>query len=110
MNRKGKITNRETESLLRLLGSGKKRSLEDLVVARLSKHVQPSVGLSYVPDTVRALSKHGISAVQAAILDAARAGRIELRPEGGLNRLSREDLALCPSGLQDTKLSWARIL
>lgn len=86
------------------------RALVDQVLAELPRHVRASVGLVFVPSAVRALEAHGVEAVQAALLAAHRAGRIELQPEGGLNRLSREELALCPPGPQGTRLSWARLL
>jgi hypothetical protein len=42
------------------------------------------------------------------LMRAARRELIELRPEGGLGRLSEEELALCPPGPAGTRLSWAR--
>lgn len=85
-------------------------SLDTLVLAELARHVRPTVGLAYVPAAVRALAGLGVPQVHAALLDAARAGRIELQPESGLGRLSAEELDLCPPGPQGTRLSWARLL
>ena len=48
--------------------------------------------------------------VQAALLRAARDGKIELQIESGINRLSPTELALCPEGLRHSRLSWARII
>lgn len=81
-----------------------------LVLAELARHVRPGAGLAFVPDAVRALAHRGVPNVHAALLDAARAGRIELQPESGLGRLSPEELGLCPPGPQGTRLSWARFL
>lgn len=80
------------------------------VKAELARHVRPAVGLSFVPDAVKALASHGVEKVHAALLDAARAGEIELRPESGLNRISSDDLALAPPGPHGTRLTWARIV
>ena len=97
------------EQLLEFVQPRKAPSLVDAAVAELGRHVRESVGLSFVPDTVRALSAHRPSEVQAAILEAARSGRIELQPDSGLDRLSQEELQLCPPGPRGTRLSWARL-
>jgi len=47
-------------------------------------------------------------AAREALLTAAHSSLLELRPEGGINRLSPEELSLCPPGPQGTRLSWAR--
>jgi hypothetical protein len=66
-------------------------------------------GLSFVPAIVQRLSPvMTVSAAHDALLAAARRELIELRPEGGLARLSAEELALCPPGPVGTRLSWAR--
>jgi hypothetical protein len=66
-------------------------------------------GLVFVPALVRALGGPSARlAVHEALLDAARRGLLELRPESGLARLSDEDLALCLPGPQGSRLSWAR--
>jgi hypothetical protein len=85
--------------------------LADAVLQQLKQAVRASVGLAFVPDAVRALTAaHDLKSVQDALLDAARAGRIELQPESGVGRLSAEELALCPPGPEGTRLSWARFL
>jgi hypothetical protein len=66
-------------------------------------------GLSFVPSIVARLrSSVSPDAAREALLAAANNGLLELRPEGGINRLSAEELALCPPGPQGTRLSWAR--
>jgi hypothetical protein len=66
-------------------------------------------GLSFVPAVVRRLNRAmAVSAAHDLLLTAARREVIELRPEGGLGRLSSEELALCPPGPAGTRLSWAR--
>jgi len=66
-------------------------------------------GLSFVPSIVARL-RPSLSPGGAldALLSAATSGLLELRPEGGINRLSAEELNLCPPGPQGTRLSWAR--
>jgi hypothetical protein len=83
------------------------------VVSRLLSAVEATrdaqTGLSFVPAVVASLrADWGPDATNAALLDAANRGLLELRPEGGINRLSAEELALCPPGPQGTRLSWAR--
>lgn len=69
----------------------------------------PRTGLSFVPAIVARLKTELDSArVTAGLLEAARHGLLELRPEGGIQRLSPEELLLCPPGPQGTRLSWAR--
>lgn len=69
-------------------------------------------GLTFVPTLVRALGgTHLIArAVHAALLQGARSGVFELRPESGLARLSAEDVAFCIPGPQGSRLSWVRRL
>jgi hypothetical protein len=68
-------------------------------------------GLSFVPDIAKWIgtTMNAASARDALMLAASR-GLLELRPEGGLNRLSEAELALCPPGPQGTRLSWVRRL
>jgi hypothetical protein len=66
-------------------------------------------GMSFVPAVVRRLSAAmPVSEALELLMRAARRELIELRPEGGLGRLSSEELALCPPGPAGTRLSWAR--
>lgn len=66
-------------------------------------------GMSFVPAIVHQLSAAmPVSEALDLLMRAARRELIELRPEGGLGRLSEEELALCPPGPAGTRLSWAR--
>lgn len=66
-------------------------------------------GMSFVPAVVQQLSASmSVPAAIELLLRAARRELIELRPEGGLGRLSEEELALCPPGPSGTRLSWTR--
>lgn len=85
--------------------------LVDNLVSAAHRFLKPDLGLCFVPDLVLALlPEQSLSRIHAALLQAVRERRIELRPESGMNRLSPLELALCPEGLQATRLSWARPL
>ncbi len=85
--------------------------LVDRLVSAAQRFLKPNLGLCFVPDLVLALlPEQSLSRIHAALLQAVRERRIELRPEAGMNRLSPLELALCPEGLQATRLSWARPL
>jgi len=81
------------------------------VLAALDATREERTGLSFVPRVVQQLIPHMHAAVaHQMLLTAARDELIELRPEGGLGRLTEEELALCPPGPGGTRLSWARRL
>lgn len=68
-------------------------------------------GLSFVPRVVeRLLPNVSLAVAHEMLLQAARDERIELRPEGGLARLTGAELGLCPAGPGGMRLSWARRL
>lgn len=68
-----------------------------------------TLGLSFVPKVVALLAPDlDRDAAKAALLEAASRGLLELRPEGGLGRLSEAERLACPEGPQGTRLSWAR--
>ncbi|MEY4545836.1 MAG: hypothetical protein RL685_2031 [Pseudomonadota bacterium] len=86
------------------------RGLES-VVAAVDATRDDNTGLSFVPDVVRRLLPAMPAAVaRSMLLLAANRELVELRPEGGLGRLTAEDLELCPPGPAQTRLSWARLL
>jgi uncharacterized protein YfaS (alpha-2-macroglobulin family) len=81
------------------------------VVAAVGATRDGNTGLSFVPDVVRRLLPAMPAAVaRSMLLLAANRELVELRPEGGLGRLTAEDLELCPPGPAQTRLSWARLL
>jgi len=101
--------------LLDILGPSRAPSpatddLETRVLAALRQAARPGLGLAFVPDVVRELSAAGTPAVHGALLELARARRVELQPESGVGRLTAEELSLCPEGPQKSRLSWARVL
>jgi hypothetical protein len=68
-------------------------------------------GLSFVPAVVGRLAPAlSTSAAVKLLLAAAERELLELRPEGGIGRLSEAELSVCPPGPHDTRLSWARRL
>jgi hypothetical protein len=90
---------------------GKEATALRSVITAVGAARDGNTGLSFVPDIVRRLSPAMPAAVaQEMLLLAARRELVELRPEGGLGRLTPEDLELCPPGPARTWLSWARLL
>lgn len=61
-------------------------------------------GLAFIPKLSRKLGKRA----HAKLLLAEADGAIELRPEGGINRLTATEKQLCIPGPHQTLLSWAR--
>jgi hypothetical protein len=81
------------------------------VLAALDATRDERTGLSFVPALMaRLLPQMPVAVAHEVLLTAARKEVIELRPEGGLGRLSNEELRLCPPGPGGTRLSWARRL
>ncbi|HEX4339023.1 MAG TPA: hypothetical protein VH062_24115 [Polyangiaceae bacterium] len=80
-----------------------------LVLEAVDATRDEKVGLSFIPRVVDHLRPElGAATVQRVLLEAAGRGIVELRPEGGLNRLTADELELCLPGPQGTRLSWAR--
>lgn len=66
-------------------------------------------GLSFVPSVVGRLAPQlEARAALELLLAAAERELLELRPEGGIGRLSEAELSVCPLGPHGTRLSWAR--
>lgn len=79
------------------------------LLAALESSRDPRLGLAFVPRVLQALGLDSDpEGAHRLLLDAEARGLIELRPEGGLGRLSEQELSLCPPGPQGTRLSWAR--
>lgn len=75
-----------------------------------SAEMRPGTSLAFVPDIIRHFSPQNQRAARDSLLVAHGIGNLELRPEGGLNRVSAADLALCPKGALGVPLTWARVL
>jgi hypothetical protein len=68
-------------------------------------------GLSFVPAVVGRLAPRWEAREAITLmLTAAERELLELRPEGGIGRLSPAELSVCPPGPHGTRLSWARRL
>lgn len=84
-------------------------NLKDALLKEIQRLTRPT-GLCYVPELVLALTQtHPLSAIHECLLLAARDGILELQVESGLDRLSHVELALCPEGLRQSRLSWAKL-
>jgi hypothetical protein len=68
------------------------------------------LGLTFVPELVRELPAPHREAAKVALARACVAGLIELRPDGGLSRFTREELDACPKAFDGSSLLWARVL
>ncbi len=79
---------------------------DDRALATIRRYAKRRNGLAFLPDVVREMGGRAIA--HPILLRLAREERIELRPESGLNRLTRIQRGLCPPGPQGTVLSWAR--
>jgi hypothetical protein len=95
--------------------SPRKETDESSDVGRVLRAIEATrdsrVGLSFVPTVIdRVASDLDRAAAQRVLLEAASRGLVELRPEGGLNRLSDAELLACPEGPQGSRLSWVRRL
>src|SRR5690606_8632628 len=77
--------------------------------AILALRVEDSA-LARVPEVSRCLRERATAqAVIEALLAASRQGELELRPDGGIGRLTDDDAALCPHGAAGARLSWVRL-
>lgn len=67
--------------------------------------------LASIPQVSQRLRERATAqAVIEVLLAEYGRGRLELRPEGGIGRLSEEDRALCPIGAGGLPLSWVSLL
>jgi hypothetical protein len=79
------------------------------VLRAVDKARDVGIGLSFVPKVAALLAPDlDVAAAKKTLLEAASRGLLELRPEGGLGRLSDAEREACPEGPQGTRLSWAR--
>lgn len=80
-------------------------------VVALVERLAGENGLVWVPTLVAHVGGRGAAPeLHRELLEAARAGRIELRPESGMGRLSEDERRDCLPGPEGTVLSWARSL
>jgi len=71
------------------------------------------IGLTFVPKVINEIKNKNpelsIQNIWEMFKSLQREQIIELRPESGLNRLSKEELAMCPPGPDNSRSSWTRI-
>ena len=80
-------------------------------LSRALSTLRGASGLVFIPALVRELGGAPARArVHQALLAAAAAGRVELRPESGMGRLSAEEKSDCLPGPEGSLLSWVRDL
>ena len=91
-------------------GGRVREDAEHLVVDAV-RALEAAESLVFVPDVVRRLAGElEVEQVHRALLAGSRAGRLELRPESGIQTLSPEDRRLCLPGPQGSVLSYVRCL
>ncbi len=73
------------------------------------ENLQPTVGLAFVP-TVIEKSQLAVERAQGLLLELARSGAIELRPDAGAVRFSEEELRIAPAGPDGSHFFWVRLL
>jgi hypothetical protein len=93
-------------------GRRRKDAVTDLVLDALAQARDGKSGLSSVVQAVALLEGRGVAieTSHAALLDLARNGKVELRPEGGMRVLTAEQRDRCPAGPDGIVFSWARVL
>lgn len=77
------------------------------VMDLVAEYTEASTGLAYVPSMMIGVTD--LEAAHKALLNAARMGLVELRPDSG-SRFSRGELALAPPGPEGSRLLWARLI
>jgi hypothetical protein len=83
-------------------------AIERSVLAAIRKKTDRQLGLAFVPDVVRNLPRP--AETKKVLVELAQAGKVELRPDGGLGRFKQVELDNAPDGPQGSKLMWARLL
>src|SRR5690606_2647313 len=82
-----------------------------LVQAAVHALAHEETGLARVPEVSRRLhAESPLIDLKSELLEAYKKGLVELRPEGGIGRLSVEEATLCPAGAGGIPLSWIRLI
>lgn len=95
-----------------LLGTATMRDSPDLraeVISLIRARTDVRLGVAFVPEVVRGLPASSFEAARTLLVELAREEKVELRPEGGFSRVSREDAELCPRGASGALLSYVRV-
>ena len=75
----------------------------------VQEQVNPSVGLAFVPTVVQELQLP-IEQAHNLLIEQARSGHLELRPDGGAARFTEAELKAAPLGPDGSRLLWVRLL
>jgi hypothetical protein len=81
-----------------------KQSLLEMI----SKQLDANVGLAFVPAVIEK-SQLPVERAQSLLLDLARSGKIELRPDSGTVRFTQLELQTAPAGPDGSRLLWTRV-
>jgi len=98
--------------------------LENSILELIDEHTRKDMGLTFIPDVVKALLDYDagytftLDQILTAFIKLSQGTEkfprsIEIRPESGMNRLSDEELTMCPKIMWNgypTPYSWARIV
>jgi len=107
----------DVRSLLEVLGTfeqseSKTKPSSAEVRQRLRKvikeQVNPTVGLAFVPNVVQSLELP-VHEAQRLLVEEARQGHLELRPDSGTARFTEAELAVAPCGPDGSRLLWIRL-
>jgi hypothetical protein len=74
----------------------------------IKEQVNPTVGLAFVPKVVQSLQLP-VAQVQRLLVEEARQGHLELRPDSGTARFTDAELAVAPCGPDGSRLLWIRL-
>ena len=107
---KNRVCRKGAASSVRAAAPPTHDSLREALRGALLALRDEDTALARVPEVSRRLRERASAqAVIEALLAASRQGELELRPEGGIGRLTDEDAALCPQGAAGVRLSWVRL-
>jgi hypothetical protein len=83
---------------------------EAWAVQQVAHYIQERTGLAFLPHIIEPLPARYRAAAIVALLQAATAGVIELRPDGGTSKFSKTELECSPEACDGSPLLWARII
>lgn len=93
-----------SESKTKPSGAEVRRRLHNVI----KEQVNPTVGLAFVPTVVQSLQMP-VDQVQRLLVEEARQGHLELRPDSGAARFTEAELAVAPCGPDGSRLLWIRL-
>lgn len=93
-------------------------ALENSILELIDTHIKADMELTFIPDVVADLLNpelgwdFTLEQIHECLWTLVKKGIIELRPESGMNRLSKEELQRCPKQTWGGNLvyySWTRL-